>query len=259
LELDKNGPPRAALNSGHRRGGSVMRFIKGRAQLFSTYTPMALAAIGVLPLPIIARSIVIPMERDDGAESLKRFNPDDPRTIADMNTIFRVIFDWARTITLDLDPKCRRNCATAWPTIGALCFRLPMLAACGDEAREAALTFNRTIQDENLGVLLLYDIRDIFHHRRVDRPPSSILVKDLADLDDGLWMEWQGRRGQRKLSGMLRLFGIHSKTVWCPMPRNSASRNCKGFLREQFERAWRAYCPQETTHPTHARQYHTFP
>ena len=36
LGLRDNGPLRAMLNSGHRKGGNVRRFIKGRPQSFST-------------------------------------------------------------------------------------------------------------------------------------------------------------------------------------------------------------------------------
>jgi hypothetical protein len=33
------------LNSGHRKGGNVRRLIKGRPQSFSTFAPMAIAAM----------------------------------------------------------------------------------------------------------------------------------------------------------------------------------------------------------------------
>jgi crossover junction endodeoxyribonuclease RuvC len=163
----------AVLNSGHRRGGSIMRYIGGHTRLFSTFTPMVLAAIGTLPLPIIARSIIIPMERDDGSEPLQRFDPNDTRTKIDMDTIYRVIFDWARTITLDPNPKMpselRNREADNWRPLLAIAD----VCGCGDEAREAALEFNRTYQDEDAGVLLLSDIRDIFDRRRVDRLPAQ--------------------------------------------------------------------------------------
>lgn len=101
LGLPSNGSLRAVLNSGHRRGGSITRYINNQARSFSTFAPMALAAIGTLPLPIVHRSLVIHMERHDGGLPLQRFDPDNARTMVDMGTVYRNVFDWARTVTLD--------------------------------------------------------------------------------------------------------------------------------------------------------------
>ena len=46
LGLAFNGPLRAVLNSGHRRGGKVTRYHGGHARPFSTFSPVAVAAIG---------------------------------------------------------------------------------------------------------------------------------------------------------------------------------------------------------------------
>jgi Protein of unknown function (DUF2786) len=72
LGLMNHGPLRAVLNSGHRKGGHITRIIGGGPKRFETFSPMALAAIGMLPLPILHRSIVIHMERTDGRRRLKR-------------------------------------------------------------------------------------------------------------------------------------------------------------------------------------------
>jgi hypothetical protein len=66
LGLAFNGALRAVLNSGHRRGGKVTRYHGGQARLFSTFAPVAVDAIGTLPLPVMHRSIVIHMQRRDG-------------------------------------------------------------------------------------------------------------------------------------------------------------------------------------------------
>jgi hypothetical protein len=55
LGLAFNGPLRAVLNSGHRRGGKVTRYHGGHARSFSTFSPVAVAAIGTLPLPVMHR------------------------------------------------------------------------------------------------------------------------------------------------------------------------------------------------------------
>jgi hypothetical protein len=50
LGLLSNAVLRSVFNSGHRRGGSVSRFVGGRLRRFSTFVaPLAVAAIGTLP------------------------------------------------------------------------------------------------------------------------------------------------------------------------------------------------------------------
>jgi hypothetical protein len=56
LGLGHNSILRAVLNSGHRKGGSRTLVIKDRPRKFSTFAPMAIASIGILPLPIMHRS-----------------------------------------------------------------------------------------------------------------------------------------------------------------------------------------------------------
>jgi hypothetical protein len=46
LGLNVNGILRAVFNSGHRKGGSIGRVIKGEPKKFSTFAPLAIAAIG---------------------------------------------------------------------------------------------------------------------------------------------------------------------------------------------------------------------
>jgi hypothetical protein len=78
LGLAFNGALRAVLNSGHRRGGKVTRYHSGQARSLSTFSPVAVAAIGTLPLPQMHRSIVIHMARRDGRRQLTRLDKDDP-------------------------------------------------------------------------------------------------------------------------------------------------------------------------------------
>lgn len=75
LGFDRNGILRAVLNSGHRKGDSLTRVIKDRPRRFSTFAPMAIAAIGMLPLPIMHRSLIIPMKRATG--KLRRLDESD--------------------------------------------------------------------------------------------------------------------------------------------------------------------------------------
>ena len=49
LGLFKNGILRSVFNSGHRHGGSVTRYLGGRATRLATFSPLAVAAIGFCP------------------------------------------------------------------------------------------------------------------------------------------------------------------------------------------------------------------
>jgi hypothetical protein len=102
LELSAKGALRAVFNSGYRKGGSFSRFMGGRRRRFSTFAPVAMASIGALTLPLMSRSIVIPMARHNEARSLKRFDKADTATL---DLVYGHLFAWAKRITLNLDPE----------------------------------------------------------------------------------------------------------------------------------------------------------
>jgi hypothetical protein len=266
LGLALNGPLRAVLNSGHRRGGSVTRVIDGGVRSYSTFAPMAIAAIDSaarpLPLPIIHRSIVVHIERADAkqAKDLKKFNPLDVATAADLNTVYRAIINWARGITLSLDPEMpeglRNRPADNWRPL------ISIADACGPEwgelARAAALEFASGYHDEDAGVILLDNIRDIFDALvGVDRVTSKALVAALLAIEGGLWSEWCGVNGdksprqlsQRELARLLSAFRIYPRSIHLlPLDQsNLGGKTRKGYFRHQFEAAWRAYCPEDGT------------
>ena len=168
LGLAFNGPLRAVLNSGHRKGGKVTRYHHGQARSFSTFSPAAVAAIGTLPLPVMHRSIIIHMERHDGRRELKRLDKDDADTKADLNIAYRMIFTWAREAELNSDPpmpaQLRNRQADNWRPLIAIADAFG--ADWATRAREAAVIFAGEHQDEDAAVVLLRDIRDIFEWAR---------------------------------------------------------------------------------------------
>ena len=116
----------------------------------------------------------------------------------------------------------------------------------------SALCANRP--DEDPGVVLLADIRTVFQARGVDRITSVALIEALLGLADNFRNEWRGPHDDRpprklmqgELSRLLRPFGIRPKTIW-PTRRRLGDMSCRGYLRSQFETAWRAYCPSADT------------
>jgi hypothetical protein len=248
LDLFRNNVLRSVFNSGHKRGGGVSRFVGGRSRRFPTFAPLAVAAIGMLPLPLLHRAVVINMQRS--GKSLKRLDESDPAFAAAREEIRK----WAGTCSLAPDPEMppalRDRAADNWRVLLAIADDL----GHGEAARSAATTLCANRPDEDPGVALLADIRTAFQAPSVDRITSATLIEALLGLEDNFWNEWRGLQDdqsprkltQGDLSHLLRPFGIRPKTIW-PAGRRLGDRSSRGYLRSQFDRAWRAYCPSADT------------
>jgi hypothetical protein len=257
LVAQQNGTLRAIINGGHLKGTSRDLLFGGQPRKFSICSPMAYAAIGtagILPLPLMQRSVMIRMERHGSERELKRFDADDAEAMAELVAIYRHIILWARKVTLCRNPEMpeeyrRSRGADNWRPL------LSIADACsvGEVAREAAKAFAADYPDEDAAVTLLRDIRDLFNSRGTDRLASASIVGHLVGMDDAMWCEWRGARGdlqpralsQAGLGDLLRPFGIRPKTIW-PLNRRVGDKSSKGYGRSQFEQAWRSYCSDDT-------------
>jgi Protein of unknown function (DUF3631) len=253
LDLARSNVLRSVFNSGHRRGGCMRRFVGGRSRKYPTFAPLAIAAIGTLPLPLLHRGVVINMQRS--AIPLKRFDRND----AALLWLRRAISAWARDARPDEDPDVpptfRNRVADNWRVLLSIADSFGQ----GEAARAAAFALSADRLDEDPGVRLLTDIRTIFRARDIDRITSAVLLEALIGLDDGQWGEWRGlnedrqprKLTQHQLAQLLRPFRIHPKTIW-PVRRRLGDKSSRGYLRFQFETAWASYCPQADT-PTQSK------
>jgi uncharacterized protein DUF3631 len=250
LELSAKGALRAVLNSGYRKGGTIRRGTGKQRRKYRTFAPIALASIGALTLPLMSRSIVIHMVRHDGSRPLRRFDLEDTR---DLDLAYQHIRTWARDVVLNPDPsmpaELRGRVADNWRPL------VSIADACGEAwgrlARAAAVVFAKAYRDEDIVVILLGDIREIFNARGVDRLHSQALVEALNAMEDAGWSEWRGLHGDQQprkltqgaLAALLRLLHppIRPRSVWSS-PRRPSDSSLKGYYRSDFERAWRAYC-----------------
>jgi hypothetical protein len=241
----------SVINAGYRAGKVIKRWISGEVAKFQVFAPLAFATIGThLPLPTLHRSIIIRMERSP--IELLRFDPKlFPNQQADLDIVYRETLLWSNQVVLDFDPPLPKELvnrpADNWRPL------ISIADACNDAwgaaAREAAIALSAH-QDEDLGVLLLADIRDVFDRRpSVDRLASATIVDELNDMPDSLWAEWRGPRddqaprrlSQGQLATMLKPFDIRPKSIW-PSHRGASDKSAKGYLRVQFEAAWASYC-----------------
>ena len=264
LDLATDGIFRAVVNSGHRRHGKFVRVIANSPRAFKTFAPLAVAAIGSLPLPVIHRSIVIPMTRADGSRPLERFDEEVAKD--DLGIVFRTLYIWAHKNKsgLDINPPMptglRNRTADNWRPL------LAIADACGEkwgrQAREAAVIMANGSQDEDPTVTLLEDIRRVFTQRNIDRVSSAALVEALLAMEDACWNEWRGLRDDRQprrlsqgeFARLLAPFRIRPRTIW-PPHRTAESKSHRGYFRSDFEKAWRAYCPADTpTQPRNIRR-----
>jgi hypothetical protein len=239
---------RSVLNSGHLKGGGAYRVVEGVSVKFSTFAPMAIAAIGTLPLPLMQRSVVIHLERTN--KQLKRLP--EAGTQSDFDVIYPYVWHWAKDTKLNADPdmprELKNRAADNWRPLLAIADAL----GWGDRARDAARVFARTFHDEDAGVILLEDCRTIFDRTGIDRLTSEALIAALLEQEGDIsWSEWRGMRddqqprklSQGELARLLRPFRILPRS----MRVKGSDKTRKGYLRASFESAWARYCSERET------------
>jgi putative DNA primase/helicase len=246
LALQRNAVLLKVFNAGHRRGGAISRFLGGWPKKLSVFAPLAVAAIGTLPLPLQSRAVAIQMKRRgrDDAE-LQRLDESDSAWPGSRAEIEK----WARTCVLDKDPKMPfiNRWSDNWRVLLAIADNL----GHGEEARAAAVTLNAGRLDEDPEVTLLRDIRDVFDERQIDRIFSEDLVAALNALEAGPWADWRGKNDDRpprkltqaELGHLLHNFPIKARS----MRQRSDRRNRRGYYRADFEKHWAAYCDSGVT------------
>ena len=250
LGLNLNSTIRSIMNGGHNVGSDVGRVIKGAPTDYETFGPLAIAAIGTLPLTLMDRSVIIHMEKSQRRD-LRRLDPNSPN-IKVVEAVYREICKWAGTpLKNDIDailPNDPTRHADNWRPL--ICIADSFGKAWGRKARAAADAYKNNYSDDDLRVILLTDIRTVFNQLNVDRVTSEQLVKEIRGIND-LWDEYPRPNGTtRKLTtssmtALLKVFRprIKSGTIWPRgRKRGDTAGSGKGYLRAAFETAWSKYC-----------------
>jgi hypothetical protein len=177
---------RTVLNSGHsKHGGGADRFVGGWPRKFRVFAPVAIAAIGMLPLPLLQRTVVIDMQRRPYDSRIRRLSDEDFAFVSAPEEICK----WAATCSLNRNPEIPQSLRDRIGDNWIALFSVADALGHGAEARTAAIMLCANRPDEDIGVVLLTDIRRIFYQLGVDRLASAALVKALHELDDGAWSE----------------------------------------------------------------------
>ena len=241
--LPGNDELRGVLNSGHRRGGSVVRIVgeENEPREFSTFSPAAIAMIGNLPGTLADRSISITLKRKRPDEVVENFRHD--RT-EDLDQLARMCARWAGDNIGRLrgaDPTVPANlynrAADNWRPLLALAD-----AAGGAWPERARAIAAQTVDaDQAKRVGLLADIRDVFQARGIDRIKSADLAAALVAIEGHPWAE-HGRSGKPlSANGLARMLGNDNIS---PSTVRFGLDTAKGYELEQFADVFARYLPQ---------------
>jgi hypothetical protein len=247
-ECDKwlftNGELVGLVQSGHEKGGTVMRCEGDSNDLreFGCYAPFALAAIGKLPSQLHSRSICIRLKRAR-KEEIKQRSVFDFEHVEYETELNRKLARWIldnRERIASCNPKLPEHLfnriADNWRPL----FKIAEVAG-GDWPRRCAdaLVKLTTGEDEreNLRVMLLVDIREVFKTERIF---SKDLVEKLAELKERPWPEiCRGKPITAQwLARNLAAFGIHSGNI------RIGEEQAKGYERAQFDDVFARYVPE---------------
>jgi hypothetical protein len=244
---------RGVINSGHRKGGTVIRTVGDdhEPRKFSTYAACAIALIGKLPATLHDRSApVIDLKRRLRTEHVESFR-------LDRTTHLDVLARKAARWTADKAEQIR----DADPELPTGLFNRdgdnwrPLLAIAEvaggkwpEQAREAAALCCAVtgVEDASQLELLLGDIRDLFVAKQADaitaanEITSADIVDRLLKIEGHPWAEMgrsQKPLTQNRLARMLKPLGIGPEKV------GPEEKRLQGYERERFKEAFARYLP----------------
>ena len=242
---------RGVLNSGHRRGGSVLRTVAVgddfEVRSFSTYGACAIALIGQLPGTLADRSVPITLTRRKRDEAITSFRLD---RIGHLVTLARKLARWTKdneetiaTAEPEMPSGLYNRAADNWRPLLAIA-----TVAGGDwlaRGHTAALAGASADVDELSRLeLLLGDVRDVFDGllSDVDRISSAHLIDKLVVIVPRPWGEY-GKAGkpitQNKLARLLQPLHISAQVI------RIGVETPRGYYRKQFEEAWERFLSPE--------------
>jgi Protein of unknown function (DUF3631) len=242
--LRSNEELRGVLNSGHRRGGTVLRNVgdEHEPRAFATYSACAIALIGRLPETLHDRSVVVNLKRRMPDEIVRSCRADKSEHL---HVLARKAARWVKdnkNKIIEMDPAIPEGIynreADNWRPLLAIA---DVAGGRWSELAREALHQSHAEDDEDsrLGMLLV-DIKSIFENEDVDRLFSWELVDMLVRIEGRPWADY--RRGQpmtqNQLARMLKPIGIGPESM------RIDDRQYKGYHLHLFDEAFARYLEQ---------------
>lgn len=246
---------RGMLNSGHRRGATAGRcIIRGKTvetEELPSYCAVALAGLGELPDTILNRSVVIRMRRRAPHEKVEPFRR--RLEVQRGHDLRGELAAWARRIAdhcRDAEPEMPDGIADRDADVWEALLTVADVAGKGSavaatdwpiRARVAAVALVADLRDHSpsVGLKLLSDLRDVFEDLPHVALPTSSLLTQLKEREEGIWADI-GARGldPRYMAKLLSQYGVKPKVV-----RIDAKHTPRGYDRRDLEDAWARYLP----------------
>jgi hypothetical protein len=244
--LYDNDELRGVLNSGHRKGGSVLRTVGDdfEPRAFATFSACVIALIGSLPDTLHDRAVVIDLKRRMPSETIEPFRPD---RAGYLDVLARKAVRWAQdhaddvaAADPDMPPSIINRRADNWRPLLAIAD-----VAAGDwpdRARKAAMQSHIEAEDDDASrlELLLGDIRDVFTEKELAEISSADLVKSLVAIEGRPWAELGKSRKpltQNRLARLLKPLPVIPENI------RAGDKIPKGYVLKRFEEAFARYCP----------------
>ena len=251
---DRSEALREILNAGYRRGQFVPRCERKadgtfEVQRFGVYCPKVIVLIGNLRDTLADRCIPIGMRRRKLGEQVERFFYTEASQGADR--IRGELEAWAKSNRSEVKRHLRQDVefledreAELWSPLFSVCAvaapeRLDHLKAIALKISGA----KQADEPNDMGELLLRDIRDVFEQRQQDRLSTREVLASLTAIEESPWATWS--RGMpldaRRLARLLRPFGV--------MPHNlrlDDNSVVKGYQLADFQEVWATYLPPDS-------------
>lgn len=250
---------RGILNSGHRRTGEVIRTAgeDHEPRRFSTWGPVAIAAIGKIPGTLDDRSIKVELRRRAANEPVERWRADQAHQL---EPLVRRCARWAADHLDDLrqaDPavpvQLHDRAADNWRPLLAIAELAG--AEWSRRATKAAETLSAGGAAEGRREMLLADLRAIFVDRGEPKwIATAEIIKALVEMEERPWSEHS--RGKaitpKGLQSMLEPFKIHSSRS------GGRDERARGYALTTFTDAWARYLPVTSVHTSADQQRRGF-
>lgn len=249
--LDRGGDLVAILNSGHKAAtANVIRCKEENGDYESkTFFTGGFKVIAGLPSNMIntlrTRSIEIIMQTKLRSQQITRVSKLDPAKIEDTKTRLANLRD-SREVTEQLvlveapDVFDNRK-KDKWEAL----FLIAELT--GSPEKEALIEAAKRLEDEmeelDVGIQILADIKQVLDELNTQRIPSDHLHKKVLELRHGEWKKYDYGRGLSKneLQKRIRTFGVRTERF------KYGGKSVTGYLSSQFHDSWNRYLPEEET------------